>query len=643
MRYLSLLLMLFSILFCSCHKNSPEEQQTKSSALQTAFEDPPAWAGEVIWYQIMVERFRNGDPANDPTREDIKGTYPGYIPEDWYVTPWTQDWYKSESYFAGIEDVQDFYGNPITSFAAKAQLKRYGGDLQGVLDQIEYLDSLGVTAIFFNPLNDAPSLHKYDARHWRHIDRNFGPDPRGDVEIMHSETPDDPSTWKMTSADQMFIQVIEAFHKRDIKVILDYSWNHTGHTFWAWQDVLKNQQNSKYADWYWVKSFDDPETAENEFEYSGWAGVYDLPEIKETVLIDHTKGVKASEGNILLPEVKNHIFAITRKWLDPNGDGNPEDGVDGFRLDVAAEVPLGFWREYRQIVREVNPDAYLVGEIWWEVWPDQLLDPEPFVRGDVFDSPMNYRWYRAARHFFNASPDPIKPSEFVDSLNSFSRRLRPQTSRAMMNLTASHDVPRVLTSLFNKNKYKVDTNPSETSDYKIHKPDQATYETLFMLLVQQYTFVGAPHIWAGDEMGMWGGDDPSTRKPLIWPDYEFEDEQTHPLGRERPIDEVRFNEEVFNYHRKLIKIRKENPVLSNGAIEYILVDDDENTLAYSRYDDENEVIAVFNMDNTEKAISIPTKFDTPYTELLDQFPLEQQGNSITFILPGRRSALLLKD
>ncbi len=160
--------------------------------------------------------------------------------------------------------------------------RRYGGDLQGVLDKIDYLDSLGVNAIYFNPMNDAPSLHKYDARHWRHIDRNFGRIRPKDLETIANENPQDASTWQFTEADKLFLKVIEEFHKRGIKVILDYSWNHTGETFWAWKDLVKNQAESKFKDWYWVGSFDNPKTEENEFEYHGWFGVSSLPEIKET-------------------------------------------------------------------------------------------------------------------------------------------------------------------------------------------------------------------------------------------------------------------------------------------------------------------------------------------------------------------------
>ena len=175
-----------------------------------------------------------------------------------------------------------------------------------------------------------------------------------------------------------------------------------------------------------MKHFDDPTTEANEFEYRGWFGVYDLPEIRETVYMEHNDRVVPAEGNILSKEVKQHIFSVTRRWLDPNNDGDPSDGVDGFRLDVAAEIPFGFWRDFRKVVREINPDAYLVGEVWWEQWPDKLLDPEPFVRGDIFDATMNYRWYRAARHFFNSSPDELPVTGFVDSLNSLMANIRPQ-------------------------------------------------------------------------------------------------------------------------------------------------------------------------------------------------------------------------
>jgi glycosidase len=500
---------------------------------------------------------------------------------------------------------------------------------------------LGVTAIYFNPLNDAPTLHKYDARHWRHIDRNFGPDPEGDIIIMDSETPDDPTTWKMTSADSMFLEVIDEFHKRGIKVILDYSWNHTGKTCWAFQDIVEKGADSKYTDWYWIESFDDPSTPENEFKYKGWFGISELPEIKETTEQDHTKGIRSYEGNLYSEDAKKHIFNVTKRWLDPNNDGDPSDGVDGYRLDVAAELGLGFWRDYRKFVKSVNPDAYLLGEVWWEAWPDKLLDPEPYLKGDVFDAVMNYRWYRAARHFFAQAPDEVSVSEFVDSLKSFTSNIRKQNNYAMMNLAASHDAPRVSTSLYNKNMYKLDSKPTGSNNYKIDKPDEKTYQTLKMLLAQQFTYVGSPHIWAGDEMGMWGADDPSCRKPLIWPDYEFENETTHPLDKERPVNEVKFDTNLFNYYKKLIQIRKKYPVLSHGEIEYLIINNKNKVLAYSRYNKKDEIIAVFNASDETQKVKIPVKTDKTYKDILNDLNIESIGSrELEIGIPGRTAAII---
>jgi len=637
-----------SVLLAACEQGARDDaspQATADGAATTSqdatvFQDPPPWAKEAIWYQIFVERFHNGDPENDPQPGDIDGTYPGVIPDAWKVTPWTQDWYKPDDYFADLEGANDYDGNPIVNFDQKLGLRRYGGDLQGVIDKAEYLEALGVTAVYFNPLNDAPSLHKFDARNWRHIDRNFGPSPDRDVALMAQEAADDPSSWVMTGADELFIELISELHKRDIKVILDYSWNHTGQRFWAWLDLVEKQEKSKFADWYWVQSFDDPETPENEFSYRGWFGVSSLPEIKESVYVDHAERIEPFEGDIASEAAKNHILAVTRRWLDPNGDGDPSDGVDGFRLDVAAEVPFGFWRDYRRFVRDINPNAYLIGEVWWEKWPDKLLDPAPFLKGDIFDAVMNYRWYREARRFFGKAPEPITASDYVSRLQSLSGNLRAQNNYAMMNMTASHDTPRLSTSLFNKKMYKVDAKASSNPDYKIQKPDAQTYEVLRLLLAHQFTYVGAPQIWAGDEMGMWGADDPHTRKPLIWPEFEFEPEAAHPLGQPRIADEVRFDDDLFAYYQKLIVIRKENPVLSRGDLDFILTDDDNDVLAYRRHDGANEVIAVFNAGAKARTITVPATGAGDYRDILGGAALDKGDGGITLRLEARSAAIL---
>lgn len=611
----SITLFLLICLLFSCNSKQADSPVNSSSP---ALEDAPEWAKGVIWYQIMVERFRNGDPSNDPTLQDITRGNPPEFLANWAVTPWTQDWYADDPYFADITGQKALGdGYTIEQHHQKVQLRRYGGDLQGVIDKISYLEELGITAIYFNPLNDGPSLHKYDPTHWRHIDRNFGPTPAEDVEMMSQETPDDPATWQMTGADKMFVKVIDTLHKRGIRVILDYSWNHTGNTFWALDDIRENGENSKYKDWYTVHKYDDPTTPEDEFDYQGWVGIKSLPEIKETVEHDPSI-VQAYEGNIMSEAAKHHIFNVSRRWLDPNGDGDPSDGVDGFRLDVAAEMPLGFWREYRAFVRGIQPEAYLLGEIWWEEWPDKLLDPKPFLEGDVFDAVMNYRWYRAVRHFFNDSPDECKVDELVDSLMRFSSNLRQENNYAMMNLTASHDVPRVATALFNKNKYKFKSKPQDDPAYKIHKPDDVTRTTQKLLLAQQFTYVGAPHIWAGDEMGMWGADDPDCRKPLIWPDMTFEDEKAHPLGLRKPVDRVQFDQGLHDYYQKLITIRKENPVLTHGDLKFWKLHDKDKILVYSRTDDSTAIFVIFNAyyDKADIRLNLEYMVDEPYIDLL---------------------------
>lgn len=630
-----------AILF-SC-QDLPQADQGNTSP-KTAFEHPPEWAKEVVWYEIAVERFRNGDPSNDPTSEDIVGAYPGWVPEGWQITPWTQDWYRPDPYFAEAQDKMDVNGNIMKNFVDFVQMRRYGGDLQGVLDQMDYIDSLGVSAVYFRPLNDAPSLHKYDARNWRHIDVNFGPDPIKDKKTMASEIPDEPDSWKMTEADQLFVKVIDAFHKRNIKVILDYSWNHTGMTFWAWEDVVKHQDQSKYKDWYWINHFDRPETPENEFEYHGWVGLPTLPEIKETKKQDPSVRLAAFEGNIYSEAAKQHIFHVAERWLDPNGDGDPSDGVDGYRLDVAAEMPLGFWRDFRKHVRRINPDAYLLGEIWWEEWPDHLLDPAPFLQGDMFDAVMNYRWYRATRHFFNESPDKMTTSELMNQLNHFREEIKEANNYAMMNYTGGYDTPRLLTSLFNKNKYKYLCKVHENPEYKIHKPDAATFETLKMLLVHQYTYVGAPHIYAGDEMGMWGADDPSSRKPLIWKDYDFEAERAHPLGAKRPTDKVAFNEDLFQFYQQLIQIRKTQPLLIHGRLEFMTarnVKEEESFLAYRRYDDNTEIIVLFNHLDSMQEMTLTEAYRKDYVDLLGKSKVIDRNHPWAIQIPARSACILV--
>ena len=554
----------------------------------------PAWSQDAIWYQIFVERFRNGDPSNDPTPHDIEGVTSEPNPDGWKPTPWSQDWYRQEPWAAATG--KDFYGT--------VQFRRYGGDLQGVIDRLDYLQDLGVTALFLNPVNDAPSLHKYDARSYQHIDRNFGPDPRGDEALMAAEEPSDPTTWRWTAADSLFLALVREVHRRHMRIIMDYSWNHTGITFWAWRDVLANQRASRFADWYEIERFDNPATPDtNEFAYTGWAGVPWLPEWKKIGRPPgQTKG--AIDGN-LVPGVRELVFSVTRRWLDPNADGDPSDGVDGFRLDVADVVPLGFWRDYRLLVRSVNPEAYLVGEVWWETWPDKLYDPTPWLRGDVFDAVMNYRWYTPTRSFFAGAPPFLTATRYAASLDSLATGIGPSFQRAMMNLTASHDTPRFSTSVYNPGRYKYRNTPREDPGYRIDRPDERTRRIQQLILVQQFTGVGAPHVWNGDEVGMWGADDPDERKPLVWSDLRYDDETTDPVGRPRRRDRVVPDTALFRIYRDLIALRKDHlRLFVDGTQHWLVTDDGHSLLAYERVLGDQRAIVAFNASDSPHDISI---------------------------------------
>ena len=581
---------LFLVLAAGCARPSSEDSFQSGSSV-------PDWAADAIWYQIFVERFRNGDPSNDPTAHDIEGVTDQSPPKGWRPTPWSQDWYRQEPWARATG--KDFY--------ATVQSRRYGGDLSGVLNRLDYLQELGVTALYLNPVNDAPSLHKYDARNYRHIDRNFGPDPGGDESRMASEDPTDPATWKWTAADSLFLTLVREVHRRGMRIIMDYSWNHTGIEFWAWKDLVAKQRASRFADWYAVEQFDDPATADtNEFRYRGWVGVPWLPEWKK---IGRPPGKTHGpiEGN-LVPGVRELVFNVTRRWLDPDGDGDPSDGVDGFRLDVAEMVPLGFWRDYRRFVRSINPEAYLVGEVWWEKWPDSMYDPAPWLQGDVFDAVMNYRWYMPTRGFFANAPPELAAGAYAASLDSLATGIGQAHLKVMMNLTASHDTPRFGTSIYNPGRYKYHNSPREDSTYRIDRPDQSTRQVQELILAQQFTYIGAPHIWNGDEVGMWGADDPDDRKPMLWSDLSYDDEVVHPLGRDRHRDRVAPDTALFRVYRELIELRRQNlRLFVDGKLNWLVTDDERGLLVYDRVLGGQRAIVAFNVSDLPQKLPVAAK------------------------------------
>ncbi len=574
----------------------PQDNQTSA----------PAWAKKAVWYQIFPERFRNGDRTNDPTLDDMKGAWPYVRPANWQIHPWTSDWYKLQPWEK--ETGQGFYWN--------AGLRRYGGDLQGMLDKLDYLQNLGINAIYLNPIFESPSLHKYDASMYHHIDNNFGPNPNRDTEIWNQEDPGNPSTWKWTTADSLFLQLIKECHNRNIKIIIDGVFNHVGTTFWAFQDLLKKQEKSMYKDWFTVKKWDNPNTPENEFEYECWNGAKSLPELRE-------------DENGLIPVIKKHIHAIVKRWMDPNQDGNPSDGIDGWRLDVAEKVNIKFWKEFRMWVKSINTDAYITGELWWEDWQNnKMINAAPWLQGDAFDAVMNYRFANAVKEFVIDVKNKISVQEFVDSLNSYMNDYPKDNVYVLQNLMDSHDVDRLSSQIINPdNWYDHKANPSQNPDYKVRKPNDTELSIQRLIVGIQMTLPGAPMIYYGDEAGMWGGDDPDCRKPMVWQDLHYEPEASHPFNKPRPKDEVSFNRKLFDWYKELINIRSENPVLALGDINFFLINNENKILGYERTLDNEKMLIILNNQDTATKFKLNLNKMLPDGNILKDLVEERTFNS----------------
>lgn len=533
----------------------------QSSPYQT-----PEWAKHVIWYQIFPERFRNGDPSNDPAAERVYG------PKGWKITPWISDWYERSEWEKSLGE----------NFLDSVYHRRYGGDLQGIIDRLDYLQELGIGALYLNPVFDAVSLHKYDASCYHHIDRFFGPDPEGDVRIMEQEDPMDPATWQWTSADRLFLDLIQEVHDRGMKIIIDGVFNHTGTDFWAFRDLAENQEHSRFSDWYAVKSFENPDADGSEFDYAGWWGHKELPEWKEI-------------NNTLIEPVRQHIFDITRRWMDPDNDGDPSDGVDGWRLDVPEEVGKGFWIEWNALVRDVNPQAYTVGEIWTD-------KSKEWVSGDLFNAAMNYPFAKAVQKYM--IDQTVSVAEFLNRLKKGRRIFPEEASFVMQNLMDSHDTPRLASMIVNPGReYNEDGRPERGFD--VRKPDAEERRIQKLIALFQFTYVGAPMIYYGTEAGMWGAGDPDDRKPMVWPEFNYEPEKKHPLREERPADDNNFDQKLFNWYQKLGNIRNEHLALQTGTFQLLTLDDNKDIFSFCRFlNHQKYVLVALNRSDNSQNIRI---------------------------------------
>ena len=501
----------------------------------------PDWAKGAVWYQIFPERFRNGDSSNDPSP----------------VREWTSDW-NVPADFEG-QDGQTFWEFYVYH-------RMYGGDLAGIEEKLDYIVGLGVTALYLNPVFHAEGPHKYNATDFRHIDTSFGAGENF-YEATVGEDLLDPNTWTWTPSDRVFLDFVKACKARGLRVVLDAVFNHVGVQHPAFQDVQIKREKSAYSDWFKIRSFEP-------FEYAGWAGFGELPAF-----------AKSPEG-FASDAVKDHVFAVTRRWMAPNGDVSA--GIDGWRLDVPMELPRAFWREWRALVKSINPDAYISGEIWDRA--DRWLD------GKTFDAVMNYRFAEPVIAWVGNVEKKIGPTELDRRLLELRIAYPSEVTFALMNLVDSHDTDRVASMLLNPDRpYDRSNQIQRHDDYNAGRPSDEEFAKVRLIALLQMTYPGAPMIFYGDEAGMWGADDPTNRQPMVWKDLE-------PYAKN---EEVYVFDEHLDAYREMAALRSRFTALRLGGMRTRVTDDDQDLWVFERATENETVLVALNASKAEARFDLP--------------------------------------
>ncbi len=366
-------------------------------------------------------------------------------------------------------------------------------------------------------------------------------------------------------------------------VIIDGVFNHVGTDFWAFKDVEKNQQNSEYKNWFVVTSWDDSVKG-TKFDYAGWWGNKSLPIFRKDTITGLVHGPR------------EHIMAITKRWMEP--DGNVKNGVDGWRLDVPNEVPHPFWKDWRKLVKGINPNAYISGEIW--------DNAAAWLHGDEFDGVMNYMFAKAVMKFFIDDKLSINPSQFDSTLQQLRNSYPESNDYVLQNLVDSHDTDRLESMIENPDRdYNSNDSPRNNTLYNISKPDAAAIQRQELIVLFQMTYVGAPMVYYGDEAGMWGATDPDDRKPMLWSDLKYADEEGDPVaGSKRTDDKNGFNKSLFDYYRKLIHTRESNPALTVGSYRTLLADNVRKLFVFERESGTHLAIIGFNLSGENQFTNV---------------------------------------
>jgi len=455
----------------------------------------PDWVKDAVFYQIFPDRFATSDRVPKPSN----------------LEPWD---------------------SPPTVLGFK------GGDLLGVAERLDYLQSLGVTAIYFNPIFQSAANHRYHTHDYYHVDPILG----GDVAFRH---------------------MLDAAHDRGMRVVLDGVFNHASRGFYQFHHTLENGAASPYLDWF---HFDQERLRDGEplNPYPGplledWEQTRDRDSLQELGYLAWWNLPALPKLNTDTPAVRQFIFDVARHWV--------EFGIDGWRLDVPEEIDDDqFWQEFRRVVKAANPEAYIVGEIWF--------DARRWLQGDQFDAVMNYIFNRACLGFFGGERldttlrpggyalQPLSAVQFAAAIADLLALYDWQVTLAQLNLLGSHDMPRFLTLV---------------------EGDRAALElaTLF-----QMTFPGAPCVYYGDEIGLEGGDDPDCRRAFPW-------------------DEARWDHDLLAFFRRAIRLRRDHPALRRGRYLCLHADDDHGVYAFARQSDAETLAVVLNNGPADYALDVP--------------------------------------
>ena len=505
----------------------------------------PAWAKGAVMYQIYVDRFCNGDPSNDVETGEYH-----YIGDK---TVKVTDWGK----YPAQMGVREFYG----------------GDLQGVLNKMDYLQDLGVDVIYFNPLFVSPSNHKYDIQDYDHIDPHFGKivDDKGDLlqEGQHENRLATKYINRVTNkanleaSDALFAKVVSEAHKRGMKVIMDGVFNHCG-SFNKWLDRERIYENANgYEKGAYVAKespynnyfhFYDGEKWPYNPSYDGWWGHDTLPKLN----------YEASK------ELTDYILYIGKKWV------SPPFNADGWRLDVAAdlghtpEYNHSFWKKFRNAVKEANPNAIILAEHYG--------DPKSWLRGDEWDTVMNYdafmeplTWFLTGmqKHSDDYREDLLGNADcFFQAMTHHGSSFTNGSLQIAMNELSNHDHSRFLTRT-NRRVGRIHTLGPEAANEGI---DKAVMREAVLV---QMTWPGAPTIYYGDEAGVCGFTDPDNRR-------------TYPWGQE--------DKELIQFHKDMIHVHKTCKEFLTGSLKHVV--SDYNVIGYGRFNKDAQSLIVVNNNDS---------------------------------------------